>query len=168
MSGSSITEHHWDAFFEFYVRTGRQKWGHPYLTRDFFSRIGATMGDSVVLIVARRRGRPIAAALNFHGEDTLFGRNWGAGEFVPFLHFETCYYQAIEYAIANRLERVEAGAQGAHKLLRGYAPTLTRSAHFIANHTLREAVARYLLHEREAVTHETDNLKSYLPFREEG
>ena len=114
------------------------------------------------------RERPIAAALNFHGDDTLFGRNWGAGEFVPFLHFETCYYQAIDYAIANRLERVEAGAQGAHKLLRGYVPTLTRSAHFIANQVLREAVARYLLHEREAVAHETDNLKSYLPFREEG
>jgi predicted N-acyltransferase len=168
LSGPSITEHHWDVFFEFYMRTGRQKWGHPYLLREFFSRIGATMGESVVLIVARQGQRPIAAALNFRGEEILFGRNWGAAEFVPFLHFETCYYQAIEFAIANRLQRVEAGAQGAHKLLRGYAPILTRSAHFIANRALREAVARYLLRERDAVAQETETLKSYLPFRKEG
>jgi hypothetical protein len=168
LTGSAITESDWDTFFEFYLCTGTQKWGRPYLTREFFSRIGASMGDAIVLIVARRNRRPIAAALNFKGERILFGRNWGAGEYVPFLHFEACYYQAIDYAIANRLERVEAGAQGAHKLLRGYSPTLTRSAHFIANPAFREAVANYLLHERAAVAQESDDLRSYLPFREEG
>ena len=167
LTGTNITESHWDRFFELYICTGNQKWGRPYLTREFFSRIGATMGDAVVLIVARRGRRTIAAALNFVGERTLFGRNWGAGEYVPFLHFETCYYQAIDYAIANRLERVEAGAQGAHKLLRGYSPALTRSAHFIADPAFREAVARYLLRERAAVAQESEDLRSYLPFREE-
>jgi uncharacterized protein len=168
LRGSSITESDWDAFFEFYLCTGSQKWGRPYLTREFFSRVGAGMGDAILLITARRGPQPIAAALNFIGECTLFGRNWGAGEYVPFLHFETCYYQAIDYAIANGLERVEAGAQGAHKLLRGYSPALTRSAHFIANPAFRDAVARYLLHERAAVAQESENLRSYLPFREEG
>ena len=168
LTGTGITESHWDRFFELYICTGNQKWGRPYLTREFFSRIGATMGDAVVLIIARRGRRTIAAALNFVGERTLFGRNWGAGEYVPFLHFETCYYQAIDYAIANRLERVEAGAQGAHKLLRGYSPTLTRSAHFIADPAFRDAVARYLLRERAAVAQESEDLRSYLPFREEG
>ena len=168
LTGSAITESHWDTFFGFYICTGSQKWGRPYLTREFFSRISESMGDAIVLIVARRGQRPIAAALNFQGERALFGRNWGAGEYVPFLHFETCYYQAIDYAIANRLERVEAGAQGAHKLLRGYSPTLTRSAHFIANAAFREAVANYLLRERAAVAQETDEFRSYLPFREEG
>lgn len=167
LTGSAITEAHWDSFFEFYICTGSRKWGQPYLTREFFSRIGASMGGSVLLIVARRGRRPIAAALNFLGEGTLFGRNWGAGEYVPFLHFETCYYQAIDYAIANKLERVEAGAQGAHKLLRGYSPETTRSAHFIANPAFRDAVARYLLRERAAVAQETESLRSYLPFREE-
>src|SRR5207244_1307404 len=106
LTGSAITESHWDTFFGFYICTGSQKWGRPYLTREFFSRISESMGDAIVLIVARRGQRPIAAALNFQGERALFGRNWGAGEYVPFLHFETCYYQAIDYAIANRLERV--------------------------------------------------------------
>jgi predicted N-acyltransferase len=168
LTGSAITENHWDCFFAFYTCTGNQKWGRPYLTREFFSRIGATMGEAVLLIVARRGARLIAAALNFHGGGVLFGRNWGAGEYVPFLHFETCYYQAIDYAIAHRLARVEAGAQGAHKLLRGYTPTLTRSAHYIANPSFREAIAKYLLRERAAVAQEEDNLRSYLPFREKG
>jgi len=168
LTGTGITESDWDRFFELYIRTGNQKWGRPYLTREFFSRIGATMGDALVLIVARRDRRTIAAALNFLGERTLFGRNWGAGEYVPFLHFETCYYQAIDYAIAHRLECVEAGAQGAHKLLRGYSPTLTRSAHFIADPAFREAVGRYLLRERAAVAQESEDFRSYLPFREEG
>jgi predicted N-acyltransferase len=168
LTGDGITESHWDDFFEFYMCTGNQKWGRPYLTREFFSRIGASMGDAILLIMARRGGRPIAGALNFLGEGTLFGRNWGAADYVPFLHFETCYYQAIDYAIANRLERVEAGVQGAHKLLRGYSPVLTRSAHFIANPAFRDAVARYLSHERSAVVQETESLRAYLPYREEG
>ena len=167
LTGSDINEHHWDDFFEFYMCTGNQKWGRPYLTREFFSRIGENMGETILLILARRGRRPIAGALNFMGENTLFGRNWGAGEYMPFLHFETCYYQAIDYAIANKLGRVEAGAQGAHKLLRGYSPVQTRSVHFIANPLFRDAVARYLLHERAAVAQESENLRSYLPFREE-
>jgi len=167
LTGSGITESHWDDFFEFYSCTGSGKWGRPYLTREFFSRIGASMGDAILLIIARRGRRAIAAALNFTGERTLFGRNWGAGEYVPFLHFETCYYQAIDFAIANRLERVEAGAQGVHKLLRGYSPVPTHSAHFIANPAFRDAVARYLLRERAAVAQESESLRSYLPFREE-
>ena len=126
------------------------------------------MGDAIVLIMARSGPRPVAAALNFRGENTLYGRNWGASEYVPFLHFETCYYQAIDYAIAHGLERVEAGAQGAHKLLRGYAPILTRSAHFIANPAFRHAVARYLLRERAAVAQEADEMRTYLPFRDKG
>jgi predicted N-acyltransferase len=168
LSGSVISENHWDDFFEFYTCTGSQKWGRPYLTREFFSRIGAAMGDAIVLIMARSGPRPVAAALNFRGENTLYGRNWGASEYVPFLHFETCYYQAIDYAIAHGLERVEAGAQGAHKLLRGYAPILTRSAHFIANPAFRDAVARYLLRERAAVAQEADEMRTYLPFHDKG
>jgi len=168
LTGSDITERHWDTFFAFYICTGNQKWGQPYLTREFFSRVGAGMGEATLLVIARRGRQPIAAALNFMGERTLFGRNWGAGEYVPFLHFETCYYQAIDYAIAHGFDRVEAGAQGAHKLLRGYSPELTRSAHFIANPAFRDAVARYLLRERAAVAQETEELRSYLPFREEG
>jgi len=167
LTGNAITESHWDMFFEFYICTGSQKWGRPYLTREFFSRVGAAMGEAIVLILARRGRHAIAAALNFTGEQALFGRNWGAIEYVPFLHFETCYYQAIDYAIAHRLERVEAGAQGPHKLLRGYSPTVTRSAHFIANPALREAVANYLLRERAAVAQESDEMKAYLPFRQE-
>lgn len=166
LSGTAITESHWDDFFEFYTCTGSQKWGRPYLTREFFSRIGPTMSGAIILIMARRGRCPIAAALNFRGEGVLYGRNWGASEYVPFLHFETCYYQAIDYAIANGVERVEAGAQGAHKLLRGYVPMLTRSAHFIANPTFRDALAQYLLRERAAVAQETSELKDYLPFRE--
>ncbi|MGZ6009132.1 MAG: GNAT family N-acetyltransferase, partial [Rhizomicrobium sp.] len=140
LTGSDLKEGHWDKFFEFYMDTGGRKWGRPYLTRDFFSRIGATMAEQVVLIFARRAGRTIAGALNFSGGGTLFGRNWGCTEFVPFLHFETCYYQAIDFAIARGLAKVEAGAQGAHKLLRGYMPTPTYSAHYIAHEGLRRAV----------------------------
>jgi predicted N-acyltransferase len=167
LSGSDLTETHWDHFFSFYTDTGSRKWGQPYLTREFFSRIGATMGDSIVLVMARRGRRPVAGALNFVGEGTLFGRNWGAGEFVPFLHFETCYYQAIDYAIAGGLRRVEAGAQGAHKLLRGYRPVTTRSAHFIVNSGLRRAIAKFLTSEREIVAHEIDELAGHMPFRKE-
>jgi predicted N-acyltransferase len=145
--------------------TGSRKWGRPYLTREFFSRIGATMADQILLVIARNGPRPIAGALNFFGDGVLFGRNWGSTDFVPFLHFETCYYQAIDFAIAQKLRKVEAGAQGAHKLLRGYLPVQTYSAHFIAHAGLRRAVADYLVREREAVTEHIDELAEMGPFR---
>jgi predicted N-acyltransferase len=145
--------------------TGSRKWGRPYLTRDFFSRIGATMPEQVVLIMARRGKRYIAGALNFSGGGALFGRNWGATEYVPFLHFETCYYQAIDFAIARGLKTVEAGAQGAHKLLRGYMPTPTYSAHYIAHPGLRRAVADFLSRERVAVAEHIEALAERAPFR---
>jgi hypothetical protein len=165
LTGSDIAESHWDAFFEFYMDTGGRKWGRPYLTRDFFSRVGASMGEQVVLIFARRAGRTIAGALNFAGGGVLYGRNWGCTEFVPFLHFETCYYQAIDFAIARGLKKVEAGAQGAHKLLRGYMPTPTYSAHYIAHAGLRRAVDDYLKREREAVAEHIEELAERGPFR---
>lgn len=168
LTGSDLTEAAWDAFFSFYLETGRHKWGSPYLTRDFFGCIGATMSDSILLVMARRGSRPIAGALNFMGDGVLFGRNWGAAEFVPFLHFETCYYQAIEFAIARGLRKVEAGAQGGHKLLRGYTPVLTRSAHWIADSRLRRAVADYLLQEREMVAEGMAELSAHTPYRKEG
>ncbi|HEY5048139.1 MAG TPA: GNAT family N-acetyltransferase, partial [Rhizomicrobium sp.] len=168
LTGRDLTEDAWDRFFEFYMDTGNRKWGHPYLTREFFSRVGESMADQILLVVARRNGKVIAGALNFFGEGTVFGRNWGCAEFVPFLHFEACYYQAIEFAIARGLKRVEAGAQGAHKLLRGYMPTATYSAHFIAHAGLRRAVAEYLDHEREAVAEQIGELAEQAPFRREG
>jgi len=165
LSGSDLTEAVWDQFFVFYMDTGGRKWGQPYLTREFFSRVGASMGDQILLVIARLDGRPIAGALNFFGEGVLFGRNWGAVESIPFLHFEACYYQAIEFAIANKLRRVEAGAQGAHKLLRGYLPTPTYSAHYIAHAGLRRAVSDYLDREREAVAEHIEELTGMGPFR---
>jgi predicted N-acyltransferase len=167
LTGSDLTEAHWDTFFEFYMDTGGRKWGHPYLTREFFSRVGAGMADQVLLVMARREGRTIAGALNFFGGGTIFGRNWGCSEFVPFLHFETCYYQAIEFAIARGLAKVEAGAQGAHKLLRGYLPTPTYSAHYIAHPGLRRAVDDYLMREREAVAEHIEELAGHGPFRKQ-
>ena len=163
--GRDITEAHWDRFFEFYMDTGSRKWGHPYLTRDFFSRIGQTMADQILLVMARRNGRHIAGALNLFGEGVLFGRNWGAVEYVPFLHFETCYYQAIDFAIARGLKRVEAGAQGEHKLLRGYLPVPTYSAHYIAHPGLRRAVDDFLGAERDAVAEHIVELARHAPFR---
>jgi predicted N-acyltransferase len=163
--GRDITEAHWDHFFAFYMDTGGRKWGHPYLTRDFFSRVGESMGEQIVLILAKRAGHYIAGALNFSGGGALFGRNWGTTEFIPFLHFETCYYQAIEYAIAHRLQRVEAGAQGEHKLLRGYMPVPTYSAHYIAHPGLRRAVADYLKGERAAVAENMEALAEHGPYR---
>jgi len=165
LSGRDLTESVWDTFFEFYMDTGGRKWGHPYLTRDFFSRVGASMADQTLLVMAKRNGRTIAGALNFFGDGVLFGRNWGCTEFVPFLHFETCYYQAIEFAIARGLKKVEAGAQGAHKLLRGYMPTTTYSAHYIAHPGLRRAVDDYLKREREAVAEHIEELAEHGPFR---
>jgi uncharacterized protein len=165
LTGNDITEAHWDRFFAFYMNTGSRKWGRPYLTRDFFSRVGESMGEQIVLILARRGGRYIAGALNFSGDGVLFGRNWGCSEFVPFLHFETCYYQAIEFAIARGLRRVEAGAQGEHKLLRGYMPVPTYSAHYIAHPGLRRAIADYLCREREAVAEQIEVLAEHGPYR---
>ncbi|WP_374274122.1 GNAT family N-acetyltransferase [Brevundimonas sp.] len=151
LTGGEIEPAHWDAFFDFYMDTGSRKWGRPYLTRAFFDRIGETMADRIALVMAFRDGRPIAGALNFIGRDALYGRQWGALEDVPFLHFELCYYQAIELAIALGLGRVEAGAQGQHKIARGYLPTEVRSAHWIANESFRDAVAGFLSEERPAV-----------------
>jgi len=165
VTGRDLTEDHWDAFFAFYMDTGSRKWGSPYLTRAFFSLIGETMAEHTLLIMARRAGRTIAGALNFIGGDTLFGRNWGALEHHPFLHFECCYYQAIDFAIARGLKRVEAGAQGEHKLLRGYAPAPTYSSHYIAHPGLRRAVSDYLEREREAVAEDIEVLAEHTPFR---
>ena len=151
LTGAEITEDHWDAFFAFYIDTGSRKWGQPYLTRDFFSRIGATMADRIALVMAFRDGVPIAGALNLIGRDALYGRQWGTLDDVPFLHFELCYYRAIDFAIVHGLSRVEAGAQGEHKIARGYLPTPVYSAHHITHAGLRDAVGQYLDSERPAV-----------------
>jgi predicted N-acyltransferase len=165
LTGSDLTESAWDAFFAFYMETGSRKWGRPYLTRKFFSLIGETMRDHILLVMAKRAGRFIAGALNFIGSDTLYGRNWGAIEHHPFLHFEVCYYQAIEFAIAHKLARVEAGAQGEHKLARGYLPSTTYSAHYIADPGLRRAIADYLKRERAYVQAAGEELATYAPYR---
>ncbi|BCP54062.1 hypothetical protein K32_26790 [Kaistia sp. 32K] len=164
-TGADITEDDWDAFFGFYMDTGSRKWGRPYLNRRFFSLLGERMADRVLLIVAKRDGLPIAGALNLIGSDALYGRYWGASEDVPFLHFEICYHQAVDWAIAHRLPRVEAGAQGDHKLARGYRPIVTRSAHWIADRGLRRAVADYLVREREAVAADHEFLDEHTPFK---
>ena len=165
LNGADLTEAAWDAFFAFYMDTGSRKWGRPYLTREFFSLIGQTMADETVLIMARRAGRFIAGAINFIGDGTLFGRHWGAVEHHPFLHFEICYYQAIEYAIVHRLARVEAGAQGEHKLARGYLPNTTYSAHYIADPAFRRAIDDYLKRERAYVEAAGRELLEASPFR---
>ncbi|HKA70642.1 MAG TPA: GNAT family N-acetyltransferase [Xanthobacteraceae bacterium] len=165
LTGSDLTEAAWDAFFSFYMQTGSRKWGRPYLTRTFFSIVGERMRDHALLVMAKRAGRFIAGALNFIGSDTLFGRNWGAIEHHPFLHFELCYYQAIDFAIAHKLARVEAGAQGEHKIARGYLPSTTYSAHFIMDAGLRRAVADYLRRERDYVAAAGTELATYAPYR---
>jgi len=165
ITGDQLTEAHWDAFWDFYQDTGARKWGRPYLTRAFFSLLGETMADKVLLMFACRGGTPIAGALNLIGADTLYGRYWGCVEDVPFLHFELCYYQAIDYAIAHGLKRVEAGAQGEHKLARGYRPTPVYSAHYLPNPSFHRAVADYLEAERTAMTREIDALDEMSPFR---
>jgi len=165
LSGDDLTEAAWDAFFEFYEDTGSRKWGRPYLNRKFFSLLGEKMADRVVLIIAYDGHTPIAGALNLRGRDALYGRNWGATRHVPFLHFEVCYYQAIDYAIAHGLKVVEAGAQGEHKLARGYEPTITRSIHHIANPGLRRAISDYLVRERASVARDQEVLDQYTPFR---
>jgi predicted N-acyltransferase len=166
LSGAEIGEEHWDAFFAFYMDTGSRKWGRPYLNRGFFSLMGERMADKVLLVMARREGRWIAGALNLIGKEALYGRNWGALEHVPFLHFELCYYQAIEQAIRLGLSRVEAGAQGDHKIARGYLPAPVYSAHYIADPALRKPVAEYLEQERAHVEAEMALLtEEYSPFR---
>lgn len=165
VTGSDITEADWDAFWVFYQDTGSRKWGRPYLTRAFFSLLGERMADRVLLIFAERDGRPIAGALNLIGADTLYGRYWGCVEEVPFLHFELCYYQAIDAAIALGLKTVEAGAQGEHKLARGYIPVPTWSAHYIPDAGFRRAVAQFLAREREAVATEREWQGEMTPFR---
>ena len=165
LSGSEIEEQHWDAFFDFYEDTGARKWGRPYLNRTFFSLLGQYMADRVVLMLAYEGDTPIAGAINFRGKDRLFGRNWGATRDVPFLHFEVCYYQAIDYAIEHKLAVVEAGAQGEHKLARGYEPVTTHSVHWIPHPGLRHAVADYLENERPAVEREQALLENFTPFR---
>jgi hypothetical protein len=167
LTGSDLTEAVWDAFFAFYMDTGSRKWGRPYLTREFFSIVSETMRDRILLVMATRAGRWIGGALNFLGRDTIYGRNWGAVEHHPFLHFELCYYQAIDYAIMHKLARVEAGAQGEHKLARGYMPKTTYSAHFIANPALRRAVAEYLARERAYVRVAGEELAAAAPFRKD-
>ncbi len=165
LTGADLTEAAWDAFFAFYVETGSRKWGRPYLTREFFSLIGQTMANETLLIMAKRGQRFIAGAINFIGDGILFGRHWGAVEHHPFLHFEICYYQAIEYAIVHRLNRVEAGAQGEHKLARGYLPNTTHSAHYIADPGLRRAIDDYLKRERAYVEAAGRELREASPFR---
>lgn len=165
LTGRDLTEDVWDAFFGFYMDTGSRKWGRPYLTRSFFSLIGERMADRILLVMAEREGRYIAGAINFIGGDVLYGRHWGAVEEHPFLHFEVCYYQAIDYAIAHGLKRVEAGAQGEHKLARGYRPVTTHSAHFIVDSGFRRAVADYLDRERQYVADAVEELDALAPFR---
>jgi len=167
ITGKDITEAVWDDFYAFYRETGSRKWGRPYLNRRFFSLIGERMAEDILLVMARRNGRYIAGAINFIGSDTLFGRNWGAIEHHPFLHFEVCYHQAIEFAITHGLNRVEAGAQGEHKLARGYLPVTTHSAHYIEHPGLRRAVADYLEAERQEVDMMGVILTEHSPYRKQ-
>ena len=168
LTGGDITEAHWDAFFAFYTDTGSRKWGRPYLNRRFFSLLGERMADQVLLVMAKRGGRYVAGALNLIGSDTLYGRYWGAVEEHPFLHFEVCYYQAIDFALARGLARVEAGAQGAHKLARGYLPQTIYSAHYIADPNFRRAVEAYLVQERREIAYQGEALAEHAPFRRGG
>ncbi len=165
LTGDDIQEEHWDAFWVFYQDTGARKWGQPYLTRNFFHFAHQTMRDDMLLVLAMRDGRAVAGALNFIGRETLYGRYWGCTEHHPCLHFELCYYRAIDYAIAHGMKKVEAGAQGEHKLARGYLPVPTHSLHWFGDAGFKDAVARYLQAERDAVDHEIEVLTSYGPFR---
>ncbi|MEM8770755.1 MAG: GNAT family N-acetyltransferase [Pseudomonadota bacterium] len=163
--GSDISEQHWDAFWLFYQDTGARKWGYPYLTRTFFRIIAETMADELLMVVAERDNEPIAGALNFIGGDALYGRYWGCAEDHPFLHFELCYHQAIEFAIERKLARVEAGAQGQHKIARGYEPVATHSAHWIGDPGFRDAISQYLKAERAQTGAEIDALQQFIPFK---
>ena len=165
LTGEAITEEHWDRMFDFYMDTGGRKWGRPYLNRKFFTLLGQSMADRVLLILAREGSEYIAGALNLIGGDTLYGRYWGCSRNVPFLHFEVCYYQAIDFALAHGLKRVEAGAQGEHKLARGYEPVITRSAHWIAHPELRRAIGDYLARERLEVLGDQEGMRAFTPYR---
>ncbi|SEQ74286.1 hypothetical protein SAMN05428995_10773 [Loktanella sp. DSM 29012] len=167
LTGDAIQPHHWDAFWRFYQDTGNRKWGTPYLTRAFFDHAQNSLRDDMLLVLALDGDRPVAGALNFIGRNTLFGRYWGSTEYHPALHFELCYYQAIDFAIAQGMERVEAGAQGEHKLARGYLPVPTHSLHWIGDPGFRDAIARYVQAEKRAVDEEIEVLTSYGPFRRE-
>jgi predicted N-acyltransferase len=168
LTGSDLTEAAWDAFFAFYMDTGGRKWGRPYLNRKFFSLLSAAMADRILLMIAYDGREPVAGTLNLIGNDTLYGRYWGALRNVPFLHFELCYYQAIEFAIQHGLRTVEAGAQGEHKLARGYEPQTTRSVHWIGHPGLRHAVANFVEQERASVREEQRVLSAQTPFRKGG
>ncbi|MBB4192724.1 hypothetical protein GGE45_002291 [Rhizobium aethiopicum] len=165
LTGRDLTERIWDQFFKFYMDTGGRKWGRPYLTRKFYSLIGERMADDILLVMAKRDGRYIAGAINFIGGDALYGRHWGCIEDHPFLHFEVCYHQGIDFALAKGLKRVEAGAQGEHKLARGYLPVTTHSAHYIAHGGLRRAIGDYLARERADVEQMSELLSEHSPFR---
>lgn len=168
LTGDDLQPRHWDAFWQFYQDTGSRKWGQPYLTRAFFERMHDTMRDDILLVLAEHDGVPIAGALNFIGPDALYGRYWGCGQDHSFLHFELCYYQAIDYAIAHGLARVEAGAQGEHKLARGYLPAPTHSLHWVEDEGFLQALARYLEQERQAMADEITALTDLGPFRSNG
>lgn len=165
LTGKDLTEEIWDQFFAFYMDTGSRKWGRPYLTRQFYSLIGERMADDILLVMAKRNGRYVAGAINFIGSDALYGRHWGCIEDHPYLHFEVCYHQAIDFALSRGLARVEAGAQGEHKLARGYLPVTTHSVHDLTHPGLRRAVADYLEREREQVEEMTEILTEHSPFR---
>ena len=165
LTGDAITEEHWDAFFAFYMDTGSRKWGRPYLTRAFFTEVGRVMPERILLVMAKREGRWIAGAINFIGDDALYGRNWGCIEDHPFLHFELCYYRAIDFALEHNMLRVEAGAQGEHKLARGYEPVETFSAHEFADARLSSAVEDFLRRERAHVEAEIEIYGEHVPFK---
>ncbi|GLQ77205.1 hypothetical protein GCM10007881_07210 [Mesorhizobium huakuii] len=167
LTGKDLTEKAWDDFFAFYMDTGSRKWGRPYLNRQFFSLIGERMADDILLVMAKRGGRYVAGAINFIGSDALYGRNWGCIEDHPFLHFEVCYHQAIDFAIERKLKVVEAGAQGEHKLARGYRPVTMHSAHYISHPGLHNAVADYLQRERREVERMSEYLEGHTPFRKD-
>jgi hypothetical protein len=165
LTGADLKPQHWDAFYRFYLATSDRKWGSAYLNRKFFALIGERMPEKVVLVMARRGGKYVAGALNLLGKDTIYGRNWGSYGDYKFLHFECCYYRAIEFAIAHGLKRVEAGAQGPHKIQRGYLPVPTYSAHWLPDPGFRRAVAQFLARERDMVERKIDALSEYSPFR---
>ena len=165
LTGNDIKEYHWDHFYDFYLDTSMRKWGHPYLERNFFSLIGETLSDKVLLIMVKKDNNYIAGALNFLGSNTIFGRNWGCIEHYKNLHFEVCYYKAIEYAITNKLSKVEAGAQGAHKISRGYIPSKTYSAHWIKDIDFSEAISNYLKDERKFIQNNIKQLNENIPFK---
>mgnify|MGYP003341889059 FL=1 len=166
LNGNDIKEQHWNAFYNFYLDTTEKKWGGKYLNKSFFELIGERMADKILLIMAHYNGQPVGGALNFIGVNTLFGRNWGCTADFKFLHFEACYYQAIDFAISNKLKRVEAGAQGHHKLQRGYLPTLTHSTHLISNFSFRSAVGDFLKQEARQVLFEQQELAKMSPFKD--